>query len=48
MEEHVIQPFHSLFPALDAFQLIQTLCGLVAQQQGGNCLLYTSDAADEL
>ena len=35
MEEHVIQPFHSLFPALDAFQLIQTLCGLVAQQQGG-------------
>lgn len=35
MEEHVIQPFHSLFPALDALQLIQTLCGLVAQQQGG-------------
>lgn len=33
MEEHVIQPFHSLFPALDALQLIQTLCGLVAQQQ---------------
>ena len=35
MEENIVQPFHSLFPALDAFQLKQAFCRFVSQKQGG-------------
>ena len=35
MEQYIVQPFHGFLPALDAFQLKQAFCGLVAQQQGG-------------
>ena len=35
MEEHVVQALGGLFPALDALQLIETIGGLITQQQGG-------------
>ena len=35
MEQHIVQPLHGVLSALDALQLKKTLCGLVAQQQGG-------------
>ena len=35
VEEHIVQTLNGLFPALNALQLIQTFCRLIAQQQGG-------------
>ena len=31
MEQYIVQPFHGFLPVLDAFQLKQAFCGLVAQ-----------------